>query len=194
MLKRFVVAASLILTSACASLHTVTYAAPFALQLEIREKNQNLPETVADIGGDTIFDDNLPKLIAIAKEIGYTVKAADTVQFTDGTQLWGYTDVDEKVIYLSMNMSANNFIHTFIHELSHAMQPMPQSPEGQVFAESVAAIVVKQLGVNPDESSFAYISRFDDNVEVIRKWQGEIDKLVKFFLERLVPTKVEHHG
>lgn len=187
MLKKFVLAGLLVATSACASLHTTNYVGPFALQLEVQERNGNAPTETYDIGGDELFDSALPKLKAIADEIGYKIVAAGELTMNGTITLWGYTDKDKKIIYLSLNQSPNNFIHTFIHELSHAMQPMPLSPEGQVFAETVAALVMDNLGAARQTSSYAYIQQFPTHAEVFDRYWMDINNLVQFFLDRLKP-------
>ena len=183
MFKQLLLAAVVLGTGACASFRTITYAAPFAMQLEVREAHGTVSDTVMDDGGDDLGSYVKP-LMGIAQEIGYKVVIAPAVTL-DGLPLWGYTDKEKKIVYLSLDQSVNNFVHTFIHELSHAMQPMPVSPDGQVFAETVSSIVTDALGGKSQEDSFAYISRYDDNIEVIRRYSEAIDKLVKFFLTRL---------
>lgn len=184
MFKKFALVGALVLTSACASFHTVTYAAPFEMQLEIREAHGTVPTYVTDIGGDSLLD-YVPKLVDIAKEIGYQVEVVGQLETDQGDELWGYTDKDKKIVYISLDQSVNNFVHTFVHELSHAMQPMPLSPEGQVFAETVATLVTTNLGVQSQDSAMSYIVRFPKHDEVIQQYSVAIDNLVKFFLEHL---------
>jgi hypothetical protein len=145
MLKRLLVAASLLFSISCATAHT--YVIPFANTLRLQEEHDLVGEDNPDIGGNEELLQYLPQLNDIAEELHYNVIIAGRVLWGDGgMELWGFTDIKNHTIYLSLDQSGNNFIHTYIHELSHAMQPMPLSDAGQVFAESVACLVTGQLG------------------------------------------------
>lgn len=184
-LLAFLLAIAIAISPACSFIISSSYAINFSNQLSLMEEFNRVPEDNYDIGGEGLFDPYFDKLVAILKEKGWKLVVAGHVMAGE-VELWGYTEVDTKTIYLSVDQSENNFIHTFIHELSHVMQPMSvHSSDGQVFAEMVACIVTNKLGVDARQQSFAFIAKYKNHQEVELKYAKQIDQLVDFFLTRL---------
>lgn len=186
MRKLIAILLSLLLVVSCATFHTASYATLFESQLRLLEEYDRVKRSNDMLPGGELFYTYFPKLNAIAAEIGWKPVFGGKIVTEDGLELWGYTEIETHTIYISLDQSPNNFIHTYIHELSHAKQPMPlTSNDGQVFAETVACIVTERLGVESRPDSFAFIRQYDNHFEVLERYASQIDQLVQFFLSRL---------
>jgi hypothetical protein len=136
---------------------------------------------IPDIEGDS-HTKYLPKLIAAANHRGVTVVFANELAvpgIPKDQTLWGFFDMDDNVVYLNVNQSANGLLETLFHELGHALGPDELKGEvnGQVFAEALAAMSVQQLKLDTYRASFAYLQQFPERHAVILKYAKQLEAL-----------------
>jgi hypothetical protein len=132
----------------------------------------------ADPEGDSLAHLE-PKLVKLAKSLGYKVKSET---FTDGTG--GYCDPTRKIIALGDHHSPNGRIRVLVHEIAHALGVGYQEygrSGAEVIVESVTYIVLAGQGFALDPASVPYIAGWGNGnaTEKMRTFAEKIDELAR---------------
>ncbi len=136
-----------------------------------------------DIEGESTGP-NLLKLIKIADtHYGIGVYLFDRIPLKGipkGMSLLGFYNQPDSQIYLDINQSVNGIFATLVHELGHALGPQKlwDTENGQVFAETVSALVCQRLHLDIKPSSFVYLQQFPNRHRVLQQYSEAIDTLV----------------
>lgn len=149
MIARCVLFLALLACTGCASaFNTTTFANSFRLHQQL------LPALPVPITGDTHAAD-FQELRRKAHSLGISV----TVSPSEGV-LWGYYFQATRTIWVNDTLNADTQLATLAHELGHALQPaeLDGTLESQVFAEAVAALYCKSVGLDIWRHSFSYLS------------------------------------
>ena len=90
---------------------------------------------------------------------------------------FGYADRDNRIITVSEELTACGRLETLAHEIGHFLQPGGLSGiEGQVFADGVSYLVVRELGgYDPRPRYAAYLAAFKPSGRVLTLLQKEIE-------------------
>jgi len=62
----------------------------------------------------------IPSLVKIAPKVVYQVFWQKEILDTKGNQLCGFTDLDNRIITIKMDMSPKLTVETYVHECFHA--------------------------------------------------------------------------
>lgn len=99
------------------------------------------------------------------------------VQYVDLPVGFGFANREARIITISRELTACGRLETLAHEIGHFLQPHGLSgPEGQVFADGVSYLVVRQLGgYDPKGRYAAYLAAFKPSGRVLTLLQREIE-------------------
>jgi antirestriction protein ArdC len=146
-------------------------------ELMVFEKTYLKPDTVFDISRTNVPQEDLPKFFGfmdekpdsamqcrclsdIAEEHGIKIELKDLKSIS----LKGYYQPSDDVIALSDRLNDANMFKTVTHEFAHALlhknsRDMPK-PQVEFEAESVAYMVLRQVGADLSDYQFDYISQY----------------------------------
>ena len=132
----------------------------------------------ADPEGDSLAHLE-PKLVKLAKSLGYSVKAES---FDDGTG--GYCDPIRKIIAIGEHHSPNGRIRVLVHEIAHALGVGYKDygrSGAEVIVESVTYIVLAGQGFDLDPASVPYIAGWGNGsaTDKMRTFAEKIDELAR---------------
>jgi antirestriction protein ArdC len=140
-----------------------------------------LDPPIRDLDGDELAD-TLPRLDALAKQLGLAVA---TALLPGGAH--GCYEPAACRIGLAQGLSINQRVKTYCHELAHALARLDRRPEDpeldyaeeELVAESVAATTISSLGLDPDGYSIPYLTSWAEHaeIEVIERTAALIDRL-----------------
>lgn len=135
------------------------------------------------IEGDDLAD-VLPRLIALAMEIGSRVSFA---AIAGGAR--GFYEPATKRIVIESQMSANQQAATICHELAHALVRAEQESDDpdlayaseELVAESVAFTCIRSLGIESDAKSIPYMASWAEqtDLKVLEQCAALIDRLAR---------------
>ena len=63
---------------------------------------------------------NIPSKVAIAPKVWYDITYQKEIVDTKGNHIYGFTDLDNKIITIRMDMSPKLTVETYWHEVCHA--------------------------------------------------------------------------
>jgi antirestriction protein ArdC len=142
-----------------------------------------LDPPIRDVDGDELAP-VIPRLVALAEEIGCTVAFAPI-----SGSAHGYYQPSTDRIAVDDSLSANQRVKTLCHEIAHALVRHDRLPEDPVLdyageelvAESVAYTCVGALGVSTEGYSIPYLATWAESsdLEVLERTAGLIDRLAR---------------
>ena len=186
---RLLVGLLLVVLSGCASSYG---AVTLANNIELHNEYNLVGDEVPAFEGNTLLL-HFPKLLKLAESKGLEVYRIPLLGYQlgiwepgDTELIWGIYDYDNKAILLEASLSVDATVATFIHELGHVLQPDElKEEEAQIFAEAVAFLVCKELGLDLRAVSFPYFNRFEQTPRTLLRYAQEIDVAVEEILGAL---------
>jgi hypothetical protein len=153
----------------------------FTTQIELYMEHELLPAVIPEIPGNSHVY-LMPRLVEAGRKRG--LLGVTFLHFPDAFPewpfLWGYYEKKSKVLLIEMTLTPNSQVATIIHEMGHHLQPAGLGgSEGQVFAETVAYLVCKRLGLDTFKSSATYLRQFQHRFSVTQRFAKEIDAAVE---------------
>ena len=155
MLKKFALATALVVAS-CVGVKAADYSTFAMAQLfkmigtSIDAPGKWIPITKGDS-----HKDYLMKLVAKSP---LPILFAPPQKEDKDNHIWGRNN--HKMIWVDSTMPANNQLATLAHEIGHSLEPddiFGHAP-GEVFAEAVANVYCKRIGLDTSASSFVYFA------------------------------------
>jgi hypothetical protein len=175
-----------VLSTACATSRAIEFSNVLAINEE--HADVMLRDYLVDVGGDShaAYLERLENYLK-RRNLPVVVQpglSGDQFDF-DARKLLGYNAGDR--VYLNAELSINGRFATLVHELGHTMQPkaLNGSENGQVFAETLAYLVCKAVGLDTWQSSALYLQQFDDRHRVVVRYSREIDAAVETILKEI---------
>ena len=96
---------------------------------------------------------------------------------------------DTKQIQIKSSLSAVQKVKTLVHELAHHVHLTKYfcnetKDVGEVMAESAAYVVCQHLGIDSSEYSFAYITTWAKEPEIIKAVGSKVQKIAREIIEK----------
>lgn len=179
MLTRLAASVALLLTVSCGA--TTYTARTFAANLNFLRTSPDFLSP-PHISGDSHAQWLLP-LVKLAAAHGVRVTIREFP-----IDAWGLYSPTYQFIAINRELSLNAQVATLAHELAHVLEPAELTRfQSDVFAESVAVLVMGQLGLNTTLASASYFL-FNSTTDVaaeVRRQAPEIDRTVAYILKEL---------
>lgn len=184
MLRRLVVVAALLATTACASTGVKRPYSAFDVAQSYPRIAPLLccREEAPLIEGDS-HKAYLPKLVAFAAKYKIEVQFHEEPLFGIPS-MWGINLATSILIRSSFPL--NTQVATLAHELGHSFEPdgLTEDSERQLFAETVSIVYCQRIGLAVWQSSYIYFGKrnTEEKAEFIRLHAKAIDAVVNMLL------------
>ena len=172
--------------SACAS--TGAFRPYAALTSRVTSAPWAAPAFTPDTGSSGAWQ--LSWLEARARQLNVSVEYVDLQG-----QVWGQSRVfnGERQVRLNEDLEINGRLVTLAHELAHMYHVLNvaqlTTPQGEVFAQTVAWRLTEKLGYDATAMSVAYLSKYKADIDMANRLWREVEAAVQWiFAYGMVPS------